>query len=91
MYLGCELGRRIWCGCRGNTILKLNCAPLNATGVFAIHNCCVEKPDELLLPVLPGSEQLRLQHSRAIAASGPWLLTFLQQSGKFDIGHEPSC
>jgi len=40
--------------------------------------------------VLPGSEQLRLQHSRAIEASGPWRRAFLQQSGSFDIGHEPS-
>ena len=70
-------------------IVKLNCAPLEATGVFSAVPRCAEKLDELLLPVLPGSEQLRLQHNRAIEAAGPLLPAFLQQSGKFDIG--PSC
>jgi hypothetical protein len=69
-------------------LVKLNCAPLKGTQVFRVPRCA-EKPDELLLLVLPGSEQLRLQHNRAIEASGRLLLAFLQQSGKFDIG--PSC
>lgn len=43
--------------------------------------------------MLPGSEQLRLQHKRAIETSGVLLIecAFLQQSGSFVIGHEPSC
>jgi hypothetical protein len=30
---------------------------------------CAEKLDDVLEPVLPGSEQIRLQHSRAIETS----------------------
>jgi hypothetical protein len=43
-------------------------------------------------PLLPGSEQFRLQHSRAIETSGVLLAdcAFLQQSGMLVIGHEPS-
>ena len=54
---------------------------------------CGEKLEELPEPLLPGSEQFRLQHSRAIETSEVLLTdwAFLQQSGRFDIGHEPSC
>ena len=61
------------------------------TTVFAVVLCRAEKLEELLLPVLPGSEQFRLQQTRAIEASGPLLRAFLQQSGTLDIGHVPSC
>jgi hypothetical protein len=54
---------------------------------------CGEKLVDVLEPLLPGSEQLRLQQSRAIETSAvlfaDW--AFLQQSGRFDIGQRPSC
>jgi hypothetical protein len=74
-----------------NASFELKAAAFTATAVFAVVLCCVEKLDELLFPVLPGSEQFRLQQSRAIEAPGPLLCAFLQQSGSFDIGHVPSC
>jgi hypothetical protein len=54
--------------------------------------CWGETVEEVLVPVLPGSEQLRLQQSRAIETSGMLLAdcAFLQQSGRLDIGQEPS-
>jgi hypothetical protein len=53
---------------------------------------CGEKPDETFDPLLLGSEQFRLQQSRAMEACGVLLaaLACLQQSGRFDIGQEPS-
>jgi hypothetical protein len=72
-------------------MFALKAAAFTATAVFAIVLRCVEKLDELLFPVLPGSEQFRLQQTRAIEASGPLLRAFLQQSGTLDIGHVPSC
>lgn len=72
-------------------IFELKVAAFTPTAVFAIVLCCVEKLDELLVPVLPGSEQFRLQQSRAIEALGPLPRAFLQQSGSFDVGHVPSC
>jgi hypothetical protein len=53
---------------------------------------CREKLGEEFDPPLPGSEQFRLQHNRAIDTSGVLLAdcAFLQQSGSFDIGQEPS-
>jgi hypothetical protein len=55
--------------------------------------CRGETLEEELVPPLPGSEQFKLQHSRAIETSGEVLAdcAFLQQSGRFDIGQEPSC
>ena len=55
--------------------------------------CWTEKLDELLEPPLPGSEQLRLQHTRAIETSGVFWAewAFLQQSGMLAIGQLPSC
>lgn len=49
-------------------------------------------PEEPFDPLLPGSEQFKLQHKRAMATSGAPLadFAFLQQSGSFDIGQEPS-
>ena len=63
---------------------------LTASGLVAVP-CGAEKLAELLLPVLPGSEQFRLQQTRAIEDTGPLLHAFLQQSGSFNIGHVPSC
>ena len=50
------------------------------------------KLEEVLDPVLPGSEQFRLQQSRAIETSEELLaeFAFLQQSGMLVIGQEPS-
>jgi len=73
-----------------NTILEVNNAMLTAIGLVAVP-CDGEKLDELLFPVFPGSEQFRLQQTRAIEAAGPLLAAFLQQSGSFNIGHVPSC
>jgi len=44
-------------------------------------------------PVLPGSEQFKLQHSRAIDTAGALLAdcAFLQQSGMLAIEPSPSC
>jgi hypothetical protein len=52
---------------------------------------CGEKL-EAFDPALPGSEQFRLQHNRAIDTSAvlPADCAFLQQSGMLVIGHEPS-
>jgi len=50
---------------------------------------CRKEADELLFAVLPGSEQFRLQQTRAIEAPGWLLRAFLQHSGSFSIG--PSC
>lgn len=54
--------------------------------------CCGETLEEVLVP-LPGSEQFKLQQSRAIETSGelPADCAFLQQSGMLVIGQEPSC
>jgi hypothetical protein len=75
-----------------NTTLELKDAAFTATAAFAVVLSCTEKLDELpLFPVLPGSEQFRLQQTRAIDAPGRLLRAFLQQSGSFSIGHQPSC
>jgi hypothetical protein len=52
---------------------------------------CGEKL-EAFDPLLPGSEQFRLQHNRAIEPSAvlPDDCAFLQQSGMLVIGQEPS-
>lgn len=51
--------------------------------------CWDEKLDELLFAVLPGSEQLRLQHTRAMEAPSAFVFerAVLQHGGKF----VPSC
>jgi hypothetical protein len=55
--------------------------------------CGGEKFIEVLDPLLPGSEQFKLQQSRAIDTSGVLRAecAFLQQSRIFVIGQEPSC
>jgi hypothetical protein len=60
--------------------------------MFGAVPCWGETVEEVLVPVLPGSEQFKLQHSRAIETSGVVFAdcAFLQQSGRFDIGQEPS-
>jgi len=68
-------------------------SPLSAMTAHAGMSVdCDEKLRDALEPPLPGSEQLRLQHSRAIEASvvlfSDW--AFWQQSGRFDIGQNPS-
>jgi hypothetical protein len=74
-----------------NTTLELKAAALTTTAAFPLVLNCTKKLLELLFPVLPGSEQFRLQQTRAIEAPGPLLRAFLQQSGSFNIGHQPSC
>ena len=51
-----------------------------------------EKLEEVFDPPLPGSEQFRLQHNRAMETSEelPGECAFLQQSGMLVIGQEPS-
>ena len=71
--------------------MELKAKAFTATAVFAVAVDCAEKLDELPLPVLPGSEQFRLQQTRAIEAPGSLLRAFLQHSGSFNIGHKPSC
>jgi len=60
---------------------------------FGAVPCWGEMVEEELVPLLPGSEQFKLQHSRAIETSGLLLAdcAFLQQSGILVIGQEPSC
>src|ERR1700730_7195220 len=55
--------------------------------------CRVEKLEAVLDPPLPGSEQFKLQQSRAIDTSGVPLAdcAFLQPSGILAIGPSPSC
>jgi hypothetical protein len=55
--------------------------------------CWGEKLDEELDPLLPGSEQFRLQQSRAIETCGVLLADcdFLQQSGILAIEPSLSC
>ncbi len=67
-------------------------AAAGITALFAAMPCWAEKLDEVFDPLLPGSEQLRLQHSRAIETSGVLLAewAFLQQSGILAIGQLPS-
>jgi hypothetical protein len=56
---------------------------------------CGETLEETFEPLLPVSEQFKLQKRRAMATSGvPFAdFAFLQQSGRFDIGQElsPAC
>jgi hypothetical protein len=72
-----------------NPTLALKGAAFTATGALAVVLGWTEKLDEVLFPVLPGSEQFRLQQTRAIEAPGSLLRAFLQHSGSFNIG--PSC
>jgi hypothetical protein len=53
---------------------------------------CGEKMEDAFGPLLPGSEQFRLQHNLAMKTSEvlPADWAFLQQSGMLVIGHEPS-
>jgi len=74
-----------------NTTLELKGTAFTATAACAVVLSWTEKLDEVLLPVLPGSEQFRLQQTRAIEAPCSLLRAFLQQSGSFNIGHQPSC
>jgi len=55
--------------------------------------CWGEKLEEELDPPLPGSEQFKLQQSRAIETCGVLLAdcAFLQQSGILAIEPSPSC
>jgi hypothetical protein len=52
----------------------------------------VEKLAVEFVPLLPGSEQFKLQHRRAIAACGELSAecALRQHSGMLDIGQEPS-
>jgi hypothetical protein len=55
-------------------------------------NVC-DRLEEVLLPLLPGTEQFRLQHKRAIETAGDCSADWarLQQSGILLIGQELSC
>jgi hypothetical protein len=57
-----------------------------------VEACCEENLAETFPPLLPGSEQFRLQQRRAIETSGTLLLerAFLQQSGTLLSEQEPS-
>jgi len=59
---------------------------LGTIAVFGVVLCGGDKFEEVLVP-LPGSEQLRLQQSRAIETCGVLLAdcAFLQQSGMLAI------
>jgi len=72
--------------------LELITNALGMTTPLGALPCEGEKLDEVFDPLLPGSEQLRLQQRRAIETSAVLFAAcaFLQQSGRFDIGHEPS-
>ena len=72
--------------------MPLKGAVLGIIAVFGAVPCWGETVEEEL-PPLPGSEQFKLQHSRAIETSGVLLAdcAFLQQSGTLVIGQEPSC
>jgi hypothetical protein len=70
----------------------LNAATLGTIAIFEVVPCSGEMLEELLVPLLPGSEQFKLQQSRAMETSAafPPKCAFLQQSGMFVIGQEPS-
>ena len=65
----------------------LNGAAVDTIALLGVTPCWGEEFEEVLDPLLPGSEQLRLQHSRAIEACGVLLAdcAFLQQSGMLAI------
>ena len=91
MYLGLESERCEICPCG----LKAAHAKTSGRGTTAgkgVEACCEEKLTETLPPLLPGSEQFKLQQSRAMKTSGALLLerAFLQQSGTLLSGQEPS-
>jgi hypothetical protein len=92
MYLGAELCR---CGdCKSRVSTELPTKDATGTSAFpAAVACGFEKLGETFDSELPGSVQFRLQHNRAIEASGVLLeeWAFLQQSGMLAIGQLPSC
>jgi len=59
---------------------------------IGVELCCEEKFAEELDPLLLGSEQFKLQQSRAMETAGALLLerAFLQQAGTLLSGQEPS-
>jgi hypothetical protein len=67
--------------------MLLNGTAVGTIALLGVTPCWDEKLEEILDPLLPGSEQLRLQHSRAIEACGVLLAVcaFLQQSGMLAI------
>jgi hypothetical protein len=73
--------------------MLLNGAAVGTIALLGVTPCFGEKLEEVLDPLLPGSEQLRLQQSRAIETSGVLLgdCAFLQQSGMLVIRLSPSC
>jgi hypothetical protein len=72
--------------------LKASCQTLLVTALLRSTSGGEGKLDEVFELVLPGSEQFRLQQSRAIDAEEVFSAdcAFLQQSGTFAIGQEPS-
>jgi hypothetical protein len=73
--------------------MPLKGAAVGMAAPFGLMPGCGEKLEEVLVPLLPGSEQFKLQHRRAIETSGVLFAdcAFLQQSGRFDIGPSPAC
>jgi hypothetical protein len=63
------------------------------TAPFGVIVCWGEKLEEVLDPLLPGSEQFKLQQSRAIETPRLLLVdcAILQQSGMLAIEPSPSC
>src|SRR5258705_2129037 len=90
MYFGFELLRIEDCPRRANNAKPLRGVALGTIAAFGLVPCSDEIPEEVLVPLLPGSEQLSLQQSRAIEIDGALLddCAFLQQSGMPAI--EPS-
>jgi hypothetical protein len=70
----------------------LNKGVVGRTALWKVTGCCGEKLEELD-PLLPGSEQFKLQQSRAIETCELPLVdcAFLQQSGMPAIEPSPSC
>jgi hypothetical protein len=73
--------------------MLLNEAVFGATALLGVMVCWGEKLEEVLDPLLPGSEQFKLQQRRAMETLGLLLADWacLQQSGILAIEPSPSC
>jgi hypothetical protein len=92
MYLGAKLEVGTDCGsARDSLAVCTDDSGMTSTGVELV--CCVVKLYDTFEPLLPDSEQFRLQQSRASETSGALVAewAFLQQSGNLVSGQEPSC
>jgi hypothetical protein len=94
MYLGLELLGIEDCARRANKAKPLRVVALETIAELGVEPCSDEMLEEVLvLPLLPGSAQLSLQHSRAIETAGALLedCALLQQSGMPAIEPSLSC